>query len=203
LLALCLPAALLPALGQPLSGGAFVSALRSGGYVILMRHASSPRTSPDAAQANADNVEQQRQLDEVGRSSARAFGQALRQLKIPIGRVLSSPTYRALETVRLANLGVPRTMPQLGDSGQSMQADRSGERAIWVRSTVAVPPPAGTNTIIVTHLPNISEAFPQSGDGLADGEALIFHPDGHGAASLVSRVRIDEWTQLAAVLPGK
>jgi hypothetical protein len=51
--------------------------------------------------------------------------------------------------------------------------------------------------IIVTHLPNINEAFAENAAGLSDGEALIFHPDGHAPAAFVGRVRIEEWPQLA------
>ena len=89
---------------QPLSGQDLVAALRTGGYVIAMRHASSPSAPPAAAQADVGNVQLERQLDVAGRASARAMGEALRRLHIPVGKVLSSPTYRALETVRLAEL---------------------------------------------------------------------------------------------------
>src|ERR1039457_3284734 len=84
---------------QTLSGDALVKALRQGGYVIVMRHASSPREVPDKQTANPDNLKPERQLDEIGRTTAAAMGKALRDLKIPIGEVYSSPTYRALETV--------------------------------------------------------------------------------------------------------
>jgi len=179
------------------SGKDLVAALHNGGYVILMRHASSPRTPPDPAQANPDNIQHERQLDDQGRSSARAMGEALHQLHIPIGQVLSSPTYRALETIHLAQLGQPKTDDHLGDSGQSMQGDSSGRRAAWLRQTVAQRPAVGTNTIIVTHFPNINEAFANDATGLGDGEALVFHPDGQGAASFVRRVKIAEWPQFA------
>lgn len=56
-----------------------------------MRHASSPREPPDAAHTDAENAADERQLDENGRASARAMGEALRGLHIPIGDVLSSP----------------------------------------------------------------------------------------------------------------
>jgi len=49
------------------------------------------------------------------------MGKALRDLRIPIGNVLSSPTYHALETVRLAQFGVPHTFVELEDNGQNMQ----------------------------------------------------------------------------------
>src|SRR6266700_3598293 len=89
---------------QSLRGEALVKALRQGGYVIVMRHTSSPRDAPSKQAANADNVKLERQLDEEGRTTATAFGKALRDLKIPVGDLLASPTYRALETVKYAEL---------------------------------------------------------------------------------------------------
>ena len=153
--------------------------------------------SPDPAQAEADNLHHERQLDETGRASAHAMGEALQRLRIPVGQVLSSPTYRALETARLADLGPPKPYEQLGDAGQSMTADSSGTRGAWLRSKVAQTPKAGTDTLIITHAPNIREAFPTEGADLADGEALIFRPDGRGGASLVARVKIQDWPRLA------
>jgi phosphohistidine phosphatase SixA len=182
----------------PPKGRDLVTALHSGGYVILMRHASSPRLPPQPDEANPDNTQHERQLDESGRASAREMGAALRQLNIKVGEVLSSPTYRALETVRLARFGTPKRFPELGDAGQSMASDKSGQRGAWLRAKVAIPPPRGANTVIVTHLPNVSEAFPDNAKGLEDGEALIFHPDTHGGASLVARVKISEWGVLAS-----
>jgi hypothetical protein len=84
-----------PAAGQTLSGEALVNALRQSGYVLVMRHTSSPREAPTTASANADNVKLERQLDETGRTTATAMGNALRRLKIPVGSILTSPTYRA------------------------------------------------------------------------------------------------------------
>ncbi len=93
-----------------LSGDALIGALRQGGYVIVMRHATSPRDVPTRQTANPDNVKLERQLDESGRASATSMGVALRELKVPIGAVLTSPTYRAVETVRLAWLENPKTV---------------------------------------------------------------------------------------------
>ncbi|MGH9646585.1 MAG: histidine phosphatase family protein, partial [Bryobacteraceae bacterium] len=78
---------------QQLQGDALVKALRHGGYVIVMRHASSPREVPDKFTANPDNTSDERQLDADGRESAIAMGKALRRLKIPLGEVFTSPTY--------------------------------------------------------------------------------------------------------------
>ena len=89
-------------------------------------------------------------MDEVGRNTAIAMGKALRDLRIPIGNVLSSPIYRALETVRLAQFGAPQTFVELGDNGQSMQGG-TAVQAAWLKKRVAHFP-TGTNTIVVTSL---------------------------------------------------
>ena len=179
-----------PAPAQTLSGEALVNALRRGGYVLVMRHTSSPNEAPDQKTANADNVKLERQLDQVGRTTATAMGKALRDLKIPIGEVLASPTYRALETVRYAQFRDPHPYPELGDNGRSMQGGTEAQAA-WLRNRVTQFP-SGSNTILVTHFPNIRDAFPQA-SGVADGEALVFGPDGKGGAALVARVKIEEW----------
>jgi phosphohistidine phosphatase SixA len=190
-----LPLFALSAPAQNLEGDALVQALRHGGYVILMRHASSPREAPSKAASNADNVNLERQLDETGRATATAMGEALRKLKIPIGEVVSSPTYRALETVRYARFGSPKTAPELGDNGQSMQVSTEAQTA-WLQKRVTQFPPPGANTLLITHFPNISRAFPQESKDVADGECLIFGPDGKGGAALVARVKIEQWPSL-------
>ena len=68
-------------------------------------------------------------------------------------------------------------------------------QAAWLQKKVTQIP-TGTNTIIVTHLPNIAGAFPQLASGLADGEALIFGSDGKGGTTLVTRIKIEEWPQI-------
>jgi phosphohistidine phosphatase SixA len=179
---------------QTLSGDALVKALRQGGYVLLMRHASSPREAPARQSADADNVNLERQLDENGRATAAAMGKALRDLKIPVGDVITSPTYRARETVRLAQLANPRTQAELGDGGQSMQGVADAQSA-WLKKRVTELP-SGANTILVTHLPNITGAFPQWASGLSDGETLVLGSDGKGGAALVARIKIEQWPKM-------
>ena len=182
---------------ETLSGAALVKALRHGGYVLVMRHASSPLAPPAAGDAEPDNAKRERQLDDAGKRTARDMGAAIRALQIPIGEVWSSPTYRALETVRLAGLPAARTVEALGDRGQSMQA-ASGAQAAWLRTAASQRPRAGTDMIVVTHSPNITAAFGQEASGLSDGEVLVFHPNGRTAAEPVGRIKIEEWPSLAA-----
>ncbi len=182
---------------ESLSDAALVATLRQGGCVLLIRHASSPPTLPTAASAEPGNIKLERQLDETGRSSALAMGEAIKTLTIPVGDVWSSPTYRAQQTARLANLPAPALAAELGDGERSMQAITNGQ-TVWLQGKLAELPRAGTNTIIVTQFPNIVGAFGQKASGLAEGDALVLRPTGTGEYEIVGRVKIQEWPSLAA-----
>lgn len=184
----------LPVSAQTLSGPALIHALQSGGYVIVMRHASSPQTPPAKDAAEPDNTNDERQLDAAGKESAKAMGEALRRLHIPVGEVFSSPTYRALETAKFAQLPTPKTAPELGEHGGNM-AQSSEAQVKWLRDQ-ATHLPSHTNTILITHYPNITAAFPQEATGIKDGEALVFRPDAKGGTTLVARIPIEDWPKL-------
>jgi phosphohistidine phosphatase SixA len=183
------------AAAQSLSSGS-VAALRSGGYVLVMRHAHSPRELPDAASAHRDNVALERQLDAEGRAAAETMGVAIRALEIPIGQILTSPTFRALETVRALGLGDARSIEELGDGGNNMQPDAEGKRSAWLRAKATEPPAQSTNVLMVTHLPNLRGAFGDAAADMADGETLILRSN-EGTVVVVGRVRIDEWPSLS------
>ena len=176
---------------QTLSGEALVTALQGGGYVIVMRHASSPQQAPDVETANPDNVNRERQLDETGRRDAIAMGDSLRRLKIPIAEVESSPTYRALETARLAGFPEVVAHEELGNRDMRSSGDAY---AAWLRERVADAPQQG-NILLVTHSPNIVGAFPELNSGPEEGEALVFDPNGSHTTP-VARVSIIEWADL-------
>jgi phosphohistidine phosphatase SixA len=186
---------------QPLAGPALVSALRHGGYVLVMRHASSPFQIPDKSAADPDNVSLERQLDETGKQTSAAMGKALKTLGIPIGRVESSQTFRALQTAKYAGLHDPTPVAELTEGKQGMAADTEKARAAWLTHAAASAPRPETNTVLITHTPNLMAAFGEQAKDIAAGETMVFHPDGKGGTSLVARVTIDEWSKLAATQP--
>jgi len=171
-----------------------VALLRQGGLVLIVRHASSPQETPSKAAANADNVTLERQLDEAGRSGAIAMGRALRALMVPIGEVLTSPAYRAMETVRLGQFGTPAPVAELGEGPQGMQGVTEAQAA-WLRARVTQKPKAGNNTIVVTHNPNLARAFPEWGPTVAQGETVIARPDG-ASIVVIGRIKIEDWPRL-------
>ena len=188
--------ALLPAaaLAQPpLAGQALVDGLRRSGYVIFFRHAATIVSQADTAGENLGDCQRQRNLSEEGRQQARAIGQAFATLRIPVGQVLASQYCRSLETAQLA---FSRVTPML-DLNAVLQAATEVERAHRVevlKRLLATRPPAGTNTILVSHLFNIQAAADLS---IAEGEAAVFEPGGT-SFRLAARVLPSEWEVLAS-----
>src|SRR5262249_46408624 len=93
--------ALLPvdSLAQPAGDDkALATALRAGGHVIVVRHGATFPDQADPDPLNHDNLAAQRQLNDSGK----AFGEALRQGNIPVGKVYTSKFNRAYETATLA-----------------------------------------------------------------------------------------------------
>ncbi len=76
-------------------------ALRAPGSVVVLRHSYAPG-SFDPPDARLDDCSTQRNLDEGGRAQARRTGEAFRTHGIVVGRVLSSPRCRCVDTARLA-----------------------------------------------------------------------------------------------------
>ena len=182
---------------EPLAGADLVNALRHGGFVLVMRHANAVEV--DKTTANPDNTKLERQLDLAAKNQTNTIAVAFKNMRLPVGNTWSSPAYRALETAKYAGLPAPKADPKLGDEGVDMTkspAIASPETGAYLKAKAAELPRADTNSVIVTHLPNITAAF---GDGLKDiapAETLVFQPDGKGGAELVARVKGGEWHQM-------
>lgn len=185
-----------PASAQQLAGKALVDALREGGYVLVMRHANSPANPPDRATADRENSGLERQLDATGRETAAAMGAAFLKLHIPLSVGLSSPSYRARETARYAKFTYV-SHSELDEGAAGMTAAAEKTRADFLKARAAELPPAHQNKIIISHAPNIMSAFGKDAEGIASGEAMVFRP-GATSATLVARIKIEDWPKLAA-----
>jgi len=168
--------------------------LRAGGYIIVLRHGATHPDQADTDPLNFDNVAQQRQLNDKGRADARALGEAFKRAAVPIGRVYSSRFQRAVETARLVAGKDPETTNDVTEGGLVVTPNENNRRMQALRALVARAPEAGTNTLIVTHKPNILDAFGKDWFDIREGEASIFGPDGRGGFTLIGRVQIGQWT---------
>lgn len=166
-------ALLLPAPGTGAGTDALWEALRGGGQVVVMRHASTEPGLGDPPGYRLGDCATQRNLSAAGREEARRVGAGFRARGVPVGQVLSSRWCRCLETARLA-FGTVEPWPAL----DSFFDDRSREPAQTreVRARVGERPAAG-NLILVTHQVNITAL---TGIAPLPGEIVVLTPQGEG-----------------------
>lgn len=155
-----------------LEGQALGDLLRRGGNVIFFRHAATDMSQADSDVQNLENCQTQRNLSEQGRTDARAIGEVVQALAIPIGQGLASPYCRTLETARLVFGHVEPSRDLLPTISAEDDAARE-ELVAGLRRLLGTSPPAGVNTILVSHQFNLQDA---AGISLAEGEAAVFEP---------------------------
>jgi broad specificity phosphatase PhoE len=187
----------LPAWAESPTDSALIAALRQGGTVIVLRHGATHADQADAKPFDPADTVHQRQLNDQGRATATAMGQALRNLKAPVSEVQSSQYNRAVETAKLLGLGKVSATAALNEGGTTTMAQGNDVQGATLRKLAATPPPAGTNVILVTHKPNIVGAFGKDWSDVSEGEATIVRPDGKGGFTVVARVPAADWPRLA------
>jgi phosphohistidine phosphatase SixA len=174
-----------------------VKALRGGGHVVVLRHGATHPDQADTDPLNPANIAQQRQLNDQGRELARAIGEAMRKLKIPVGAVQTSVFNRAVETGTLLGFGAVTSTPDITEGGLVVSPNENNRRTQAMRKLAATVPPAGTNAVLVSHKPNIMDAFGKDWFDVREGEASVFRPDGNGGYKLLVRIQAGDWAKIA------
>lgn len=189
-MALVLVPAISSAQSAQLQGDALVQALRGGGYVILMRHAAT-EAKLDSDTVDLGDCTTQRNLSPEGRATARAIGERVAKLGLPIGDVHTSPYCRALESGRLI-FGHADPVHGLRDHAVKDAAARA-EAVEALRPLLATSPAAGKNDVVVTHGFNAKAV---TGLDLLEAESVVVRPDGHGGFAIVADIKADAWNSL-------
>jgi phosphohistidine phosphatase SixA len=174
-----------------------IKALRQGGHVIVFRHGATHSDQADTDPLNPSNVAKQRQLNDEGRALAKSIGESMRKLRIPVGQVQTSMFQRAVDTGTLLGFGDVKSSPDISEGGLVVTPTENNRRAEAFRKLAAENPPAGTNTVIVSHKPNIMDAFGKDWFDIREGEASVFEPDSKGGYKLIARILASEWSKLA------
>lgn len=187
-----------PAMAQRMSGEEIIDALEDGGYVIVMRHASA---SLEAARSGGGRggfggggrggrgdtpapEPTEEALEQESKDMLTGMRYAIWHFQIPIGAIYASPTRRTREHAE----EIPFTGITIVDE-LSLDDASSG----WLAAKLKEAPMAGTNTIIVTHSPNIQSDM---GMGVvAEGESLIVRPGPD--PEIVGRLPLRDWSVLA------
>ena len=156
--------------------------LKGGGQVVLIRHALTTPGVGDPDGMKLDDCSTQRNLSDEGRAHARQLGEAFRQRGVAVGRLLSSPWCRSIETAKLAFGTKPELAPALGNLfGRSAEADRqlAGLRPL------AGQKPLNGNTVMVSHGSTIAAL---TGISPNTGEMVVLTPQGGGRFKVAGRM---------------
>lgn len=172
-------------------------ALRAGGLVIVVRHGATFADQADTDPLNFENIAAQRNLNDKGKTLAKAFGDALRQGGIPVGEVYTSKYNRAYETAVIAGLKNIEKTADLTEGGLVVSPNENNRRIEAFHKMLGTAPKPGSNTILITHKPNIVDALGKDWFDVKEGEASLFRPE-NGSYKLLARVQLDEWPRIAA-----
>lgn len=178
LMAVSLSPSLLLAQGDnvPVAPAGILDSLRTGGYVIVCRHAATNQDETDTGPAR----DQQRNLSSEGEEQARNIGAVIRRRRIPIGEVRASPMYRNFETAEYA----------FGSAAR----DSTLTSGLGLRRFLLLPVPPGTNRAIVVRQGTIYDAFREFGvRDTEEADCFIVRPIDSAKFATLARLRAGDW----------
>jgi phosphohistidine phosphatase SixA len=160
--------------------------LREGGHVILVRHASTVAGVGDPPNFKIGDCSTQRNLSEAGREESRRLGARLREERVPIGAVYTSPWCRCRETAMLA-FGRAEDWEPLASFFDYPHREAADTESVKKRIAGYSRRPHGPNVVMVTHNVNVAALTKLS---IAQAEMVVVRPDGCCGLKVVGRLRV-------------
>lgn len=186
------------ALAQTATPEALLRDIKKGGLVLFMRHGETGPAFADRPQAVIGDCKTQRNLNEDGRKQNEKMAEAIKALRVPIGKVLSSDFCRSWQTAE-ALFGKPNytitdklTVPLSYPGVSKSDADLSNKN---LNVMLSEKPTAGSNTFLVSHGINVQLAtgfHPNT-----QGEVVVFRPEGAGKYTRLGSLLPEDWSRLA------
>jgi phosphohistidine phosphatase SixA len=128
------------------------AALKQGGKVVLMRHATVDRSKGHGTRHTPGDCSQEMNLSQAGRAQAKKVGELFRARGIPVGDVLASPYCRTIDTAKLA-FGKAKASEALRllEALPPAQAEQVTAQAMKLIGNYK----GKGNLVLVTHEPNV------------------------------------------------
>jgi phosphohistidine phosphatase SixA len=163
-----------------------MAALKTGGYVVYLRHALTDTNKSDRDPIVASDCTTQRPLSDQGRVQARTIGKAFKAAGIRFDHVFTSPYCRAVETAGLAFPELHSNQLDILFYSLALPKEQAVKAADDLKGVLATTPANGMNTILISHTSNLKEAagiWPKK-----EGGAIVFRPNGKGAFALIGSI---------------
>lgn len=176
---------------------AIAKALRTGGYVVYMRHGRTNRDeieleakSRETGRFSIDDCSTQRNLSVEGLAEERTAGAGFKRFGPPVARFVSSRYCRVAQTARMFADQIEWSEP-LTSEGPVV---KSPERIARVRALLATVPRPGMNHMLFAHQGIFFEA---TGLTVQEGWAVVLVPG--NPRRVIARIAPEDWARLAAV----
>jgi phosphohistidine phosphatase SixA len=156
--------------------------VKSGGHVLMIRHAYAPGTG-DPENFKIGDCSTQRNLDDRGRAQARNIGRWFRSRGIDNARVFSSQWCRCLETAELLGLGPVSELSALNSFFDRPQDAEPNLAAL--RRFLAKQPVDGELILLITHFVTISGI---TSENVSSGEGVVVRLTGTGDVDVLGRL---------------
>ncbi len=158
------------------------AALKQGGKVVLMRHATVDNTKGNGIRHTPGDCSQEFNLSPAGRAQAKRIGEMFRARGIFTGEVLASPYCRTMDTARLAFGSVkPSEAMRLIEGIGAQEVERINAQAMKLIGGYK----GKANLILVTHQPNVEAIALES---LENAGMLVLVPKGGEEFDVLGRL---------------
>lgn len=161
-----------PAISRASDIPSLAKTLAQPSHYIFLRHTLAPGTG-DPDDFDLDDCTTQRNLNDTGRSQARALGAALKQHGITIDRIYTSQWCRCRDTATLLDLGDVTPLPALNSVWLRPQSYAQSQNEKLTNFIQTLPPEE--TVLFVTHYANIKALMNVP---VSSGEAVVARWDG-------------------------
>lgn len=166
-----------------------VDRLKSGGHILMIRHAPAPGNG-DPSGFKIGDCSTQRNLDESGRDKARSIGMRLRTNGIKSARIYSSQWCRCLETARLIDVGPVQEFAALNSFYEKIEDREPNLQAL--NQFISQQPADGKLIILVTHFVTIAAI---AGTGVSSGEGVLLELNKDKSHTVIGRLIFGQYHQ--------
>ena len=173
------------------------SLLKEGGYVLFFRHTTR---DPEAADLDMNFIDRNgicvvgSQLNAQGEAEARKLGEVFRAQEYLVGDIYTSPSCRTKQMSELA-FGTTGDVVLWAGRPPTWAADEVESMNTELINHLATEPPAGTNTLILSH-GSLYDSIFKVNYNLLQGDAGVYKPVGDGNYEFVGLLRKEVWIQL-------
>lgn len=177
-----------------------VRQLRDGGYVLYIRHGKTEQAFQDQQGRplwwKSCDTRASRPLSDEGRQQMLTIGAQMRELRIPVARIVTSEYCRAFDSGLLMQLMPVTQDARLNFSDAQRAVGRNDETMRnEMQALLSTPSLAGRNTILVGHVHAFNPPIDPVLQQLLEGETAVIRPLGGGKLELVGRIPVERWAE--------